>query len=275
MRLRAVSRWMLPAACVALMQAFGAAPAAAGAWTEEEGRWLLITSATYSQTTTGGYDQHGRPAGSGSYRTFEFSPYIEYGVTDDLTVGLQPRIDYVNLSYNTGRARQTNAGLAEVNLFARYTLYRWDFDVVSVQGMFGLPGTAGNNQPLVANPWAEYEARALWGHAFDLTDDIHGFTDVELAYRLSGGHSADQIHLDVSVGILPDPDWLILAQVFATKSVRNQTGNGGDYDQVRVQLGVANQIEDDVWLQLGVFRDVAGRKLAKATGGLVSLLFRF
>jgi hypothetical protein len=270
------------AARLGLLSAIGLAgvamatrPALAGAWTEDEGRWLLVNQATFNQTSTGGYDQQGRSAGTGRYRQFEFSPYIEYGVTQDFTVGLQPRFDYVNLSYNTGRTGQSNGGLAEVNLFTRYTIYRWDFDVVSVQGMFGLPGVGASTQPQIAMPWAEYEARVLWGHAFDVTDEIGGFVDTSIAYRFSGGHAADQIHLDATIGIKPDPDWLIMAQGFATRSVRNQTGTGGDYDQIRVQLSVAHQIDDDVWLQLGGFRDVGGRKLARATGLLAALWFKF
>lgn len=249
--------------------------ALAGAWPQSEGRWLLVTQGSYSETNTTGYDQQGRKAGSGRYSQFEFSPYIEYGVTEEVTFGMQPRTEFVDLSYNTGRSRQQNTGLSQINLFARYAIYRWDFDVLSVQGQIGLPGAAARTQPQIAMPWTEYEARLLWGHAFEISSRTKGFLDTELGYRLNGGHSADQLRLDITLGIAPDPDWLILAQVFATRSLRNQRGTGGDYDQVRVQLAAANQIADDTWLELGVFEDVSGRKLGRARGVLSALWFHF
>jgi len=249
--------------------------ALAGAWPQSEGRWLLVTQGSYSETNATGYDQQGRKAGSGRYSQFEFSPYIEYGVTEEVTIGLQPRTEFVDLSYNTGRARQQGSGVSQVNLFARYAVYRWDFDVLSVQGQIGLPGTAGGNQPQIAMPWTEYEARVLWGHSFELTGQTKGFLDTQFGYRLNGGHSADQLRLDLTLGVFPDPDWLLLAQMFATRSLRNQSGTGGDYDQVRVQLAVANQIWDDVWLELAVFEDIDGRKLGRARGLLSALWFHF
>lgn len=269
------ARSLLACALVTVLSALAGGEAQAGAWPQDEGRWLVINSFTYSETNTTGYNLQGQKAGSGAYKTFEFSPYIEYGVSEDWTLGAQPRLDLVNLSYNNGRPSQSGSGLAAVNLFARYTVYRWDFDVLSVQGMLSVPGVAGNNQPVVASQWAAFEPRVMWGHSFDITDDISAFLDTELAYRIDAGHNADQVHLDVTIGVTPDPDWLFMIASSNTLSMRNNIDNGGDFDQYRILVSGAYQVMDDVWFQLGVFQDIATRKVSRSRGLTAALWFRF
>lgn len=252
------------------------AQAQAGAWPQDEGRWLLVNQFTYIDSPSNGYNSQGRPDGHGTLQQFEFSPYIEYGITEDWTLGLQPRFQYADLSEPAGqKGGGTNVGLAEVNLFARYTIYKWDYDVLSVQGMFGAPGSAGGGQPQVANPWPEYEARVLYGHSFDVTDDVSGFLDTELAYRLEGGHNADQLHWDTTLGIRPDPDWLLMLQFNATFGLGNNTGNGSHYNQYRLQAGVGTRIADETWLVLAAFHDLGGNNVALGTGAVLSIWTRF
>jgi hypothetical protein len=261
---------------LAVAAACGSAPAWAGAWPQDVGRWLLVNQFTYTDSPASGYNSQGRPDGHGSLQQFEFSPYIEYGVTEDWTLGLQPRLQYANLSVPSGqKGGGSDTGLAEVNLFSRYTLYKWDFDVLAVQAMLGAPGSAGGGQPMVAMPWPEYEMRLLYGHAFDVTDGVSGFFDTEIAYRLEGGHNADQIHSDTTLGLRPYPDWLVMLQFNATYSLHNNTGTGGDYDQYRLQAAIGKQIADETWLVLGAFHDLGGHNVALGTGATLAIWSRF
>jgi len=250
--------------------------ARAGAWPQEQDRWLVVNAFTYINTPTNGYDSQGRPSGHGTLSQFEFSPYIEYGVTDDWTLGLQPRVQYADLSVPSGqKGGGSKAGLAEVNLFARYTIYKWDYDVLAIQGMLGVPGTAGSGQPQVAIPWPEYEARLLYGHSFDLTDDMSGFFDTEIAYRLEGGHNADQLHSDTIIGLNPSPDWLLMLQFNATIGLGNNTGTGGHYNQYRLQAGIGTRLADETWLVLSAFHDLGGNNVALGNGALLAIWTRF
>jgi hypothetical protein len=250
--------------------------AQAGAWPQDEGRWLVVNQFTYIDSPANGYNSQGRPEGHGSLQQIEFSPYIEYGVTEDWTLGLQPRLQYADLSVPTGqRGGGANTGLAEINLFSRYTIYKWDYDVLAVQAMLGAPGISGGGQPMVANPWPEYELRLLYGHAFDLTDDVSGFFDTEIAYRLEGGHNADQIHWDSTIGLRPDPDWLVMLQFNASKGLRDNTGTGGDYDQYRLQAALGTRIADETWIVLGAFHDLGGHNVALGTGATLAIWTRF
>ncbi len=253
-----------------------ASAAQAGAWPQEQGRWLIVNQFTFSDTATKGYDNQGRPAGNGSLKQFEFSPYIEYGVTPEWTLGLQPRFQVAHLSAPVGQKGASSAsGLAEVNLFSRYTLYRWDYDVLAVQAMLGVPGFAGKNMPTVAAPWPEYEARLLYGHSFDFGKNISAFFDTEVAYRLEGGHNADQIHSDTTFGFRPDSDWLAMLQFNATWGLANNTGSGSNYDQYRLSAAIGRRVGADTWLLLGGYTDLGGRNVSLGNGVTVSIWTKF
>ncbi len=263
----------LAALVAALGLASGAAQAAA--WPQEEGRWLIVNQFTYSDSATNGYDSQGRPSGHGSLKQFQFSPYIEYGVTPELTVGMQPQFQVANLSGSKRSGGGTSGGLTQVNLITRYTIYRWDYDVLAVQAQLGIPGYTGNDKPAVADPWTEYEARLLYGHSFDVTDDVSGFFDTELAYRLNGGHASDQIHSDTTLGFKFGDDWLVYVQAALTFGLRNNVGTGGDYDQYRGQITLARRISDEVWLAIGGYHDFGGRNVALGNGVTASIWLRF
>jgi len=255
--------------------ALAPAAARAGAWPQDEDRWLVVNQFTYSESQTNGYGPTGQRVGHGNFKQFEFSPYIEYGVTPDWTVGLQPRFQYANLSVPNGQSGGgSTTGLAQVNVFARYTLYRWDFDVVALQGTLGIPGYAGKNNPQVAYPWTEFEARILYGHSFDVTDDISGFFDTELAYQIAGGNNADMIHSDTLLGI-KDEDWIAFIQYNMTLGLGNNRGTGGNYDQYRIGASIGRRIGDDTWLVLGGYHDIAGSHVALGNGVILSLWMRF
>lgn len=250
--------------------------AMAGAWPQDENRWLVVNQFSYSESQTNGFGPNGQRIGHGNFKQFEFSPYIEYGVTPDWTIGVQPRFQYANLSVPSGQCcGGSTLGVAQVNLFARYTLYRWDFDVLAVQATFGTPGYTGKNNPQVAAPWASAEIRGLYGHAFDVTDDVTGFFDTELAYRYQGGHNADELHSDTTIGLKPGEDWIALLSFNMTLGVGNNTGTGGNYDQYRIGAAVGYRILDETWLVLGGYHDIAGSHVALGNGVTLSIWTRF
>ena len=265
------------ALAMAVASALAPSAALAGAWPQEEGRWLVVNQFTYEESQTNGYGPQGQRVGHGNFKQFEFSPYIEYGLTEDWTLGVQPRIQYANLSVPNGQSGGgSTTGLVEVNLFARYTIYKWDYDVLAVQATFGTPGYAGkNNNPQVANPWAEGELRLLYGHSFDITDNMSGFFDTEVAYRIEGGNNADQFHSDTILGFKPDPDWIAMINFNMTLGMGNNTGTGGNYDQYRIGAAIGTRIVDDWWVVLGGFHDIAGSHVALANGVTLSIWTRF
>lgn len=249
------------------------ATALAGAWPQPAGGWQAIEQFTYYQTKTEGYDSEGRPAGYGTYRQLEFSPYVEYGATDRLTLGMQPRLQTVWNSTSAGTA--TSWGLAEFNLFARWTLAQYTNDVFSVQGTAGLPGGATSADPEVAYRNAEYEARLLWGHALEFGGGMSAFTDLEAGYRARMGPDADEVHLDVTAGFRPVARWLLLAQSFTTLGMRNSAPTGANYSITKLQISGVYSLTQHVAVQAGFYSELAGRNVSLGNAGLVALWLNF
>ena len=262
-------------ASLAAAMALAALPVAAraGAWPEQSGQWLMIDSLTYYQVGVSGYDAFGRPAGTGTYRQTEFSPYIEYGVNNRWTVGMQPRLQYVTQSGLPGT--KGTFGLVQWNLFLRYALYQDDWNVVSVQGTVGLPGTANGDVPLLAQPNSEYEARLLYGRGFVLPNGWHGFADFETGYRIESNGWADQFRGDATLGLNVTPNWLVMAQSFNTVSVGSTKPGESDYDLYRVELSAVRTLTPHISLQFGAWHDAGGRQIALGNAGVLAIWLRY
>lgn len=245
----------------------------AGAWPQDAGHLLVINTFSYYQVGVSGYDAFGRPAGKGTYRQTEYAPYIEYGLNDRWTLGTQPRVQQVSQSGLPGT--KNTFGLVQWNLFARYAFYRDDWNVISIQGTVGLPGTANGNEPLLAQPNAEYEARLLYGRGFVLPNGWHGFTDLETAYRVESNGWADQFRGDATIGLNITPSWMVMAQSLNTVSVGHAVPGESDYDLYRVELSVVHSITDHISLQLGAWHDAGGRQIALGNAGVAAIWLRY
>jgi protein XagA len=246
--------------------------ARAGAWTQPAGGLLVINSLSYYQVNVVGYNTFGRPSGHGTYQQVEFAPYIEYGLNGRVTIGMQPRVQYVVQSGLPGT--KDSFGLVQLNLFVRYLLLQAGPNVFSVQGTIGIPGTATADEPLLAQPNAEYEARLLYGRGFDLPNGWHGFANAELGYRIEANGWADQIRGDVTFGLNVTPDWMLLAQSFNTISVGQASPGGSDYSLYRVEFSAVHSFTPHISLQFGAWHDAGGHKIALGNAGIVALWFR-
>jgi hypothetical protein len=244
----------------------------AGAWPQEPGQWQAIEQFTYYQAAVQGTGPHGEPVGIGTYHQMEFAPYVEYGLTDRWTLGTQPRLQSVWTE--SAGATKWSDGLAQLNVFARYTVYHGDYDVVAVQGQVGVPGAATSADPQVAYPNTEYELRGLYGHGFSL-GSWTGFTDAEVAGRLRMGADADEVRLDLTAGVRPVPDWMLLVQSFSTIGLRDNGPGGADYSITKLYASLVYDITPRVSVQVGGYRELAGRNVSLGNAGLLALWLKF
>ena len=252
-----------------------AAPSAAlaGAWPEPQGQTLMINTFSYYQVAVQGYNQFGKPTGTGIYRQTEYAPYIEYGLTPKLTLGFQPRLQTITQSGlpNTGHA----FGLVQANLFLRDALYQDNESVISVQGQIGIPGNATSGPPQLAQGNAEYEARLLYGRNITLPGGLAAFIDVEPAYRFEENGTANQFRGDVTLGLKPDDNWLLLAQSFNTISNGHAQPGESDYNLYRIELSAVRNINQVVAIQFGAWHDAGGKNISLGNAGVLALWLRF
>ena len=264
-----------PAATALALIALASVPqaATAGAWPQAPDQWQVIQQLTLYQAITQGFDNKGRPVSAGRYTQFEYSPYIEYGLSDRWTLGAQPRVQTV-WNGTSGNTRRTD-GLAQANLFARYTAWRGTNDVVSIQAQYGQRGAATSKSPQVAYSSTEYELRLLYGHGFDFGGGWTGFTDIEVAGRARSGTSADELRIDVTAGVRPRFDLLFLLQSFSTIGLKDQSPGGSNYDITKLQLSAVYSLTPAVAIQIGGYTELAGRNVSLGNAGLVALWLSF
>ncbi len=127
-----------------------------GAWLLPPGDGQVIADTFFSDSTQA-FDAQGHPVPS--YRKFELGTYIEYGLTNWLTLVASPSYDRIQ---NPPPGQSFN-GLGESEIAARVGLYRTDTSVLSFQaGLrspgFSLPIRLGRSRcaaplPLMSGAW--------------------------------------------------------------------------------------------------------------------------
>lgn len=228
-------------------------------------------SGTFTTSPTG-FDRSGKVVDIADYTKFEFSPYFEYGLTDDITFIAQPQLRSVTVA-RWQEARHT--GLGYTDLGARLRLWSSDRAVLSGQALVRIPGVSDENDPAQAGSTdTEVDIRLLYGRAFDL-GPWPSFVDTQFGYRWRQGRPADQVRFDLTLGVRPREDILLLAQSFNTFAAL------ASYDflerdrEHKVELSVVWDATRHLSLQFGGIATVAGRNTLRERGVVAALWWRF
>jgi hypothetical protein len=265
----------MSACCFALTLTLGLPRAAqAGAWPQaEDGGFVTIPIAPYLARTQG-YDARGVANGYGTQRSLEVAPYWEHGLAARWTIGLQPRLTATWM--NEPSNHKTNFGLAEVQAFARYNLYRDDRNAVSIQGGVGIPGVAQRDRnPSLAETNASYELRLLYGRGIPIAPTVNAFFETQVGYRYRSGPAADVVYLSNTLGIRPYPDWVIWVQSITDLGMRNSRGEGADYSVERLSANIAWDVTPNSTLAIGYTREIVGRHVPLGQGGMLAYWYRY
>ncbi|MDN5927534.1 MAG: hypothetical protein L0I29_10705 [Hyphomicrobiales bacterium] len=238
------------------------APAHAGAWLQEKGHGLLILSTTMLSGDKV-FDAAGHPFDIPRYNRFDTSAWLEYGLTDGLTLVLRPQFRSVSLGkpYNLHYS-----GLGYTGLGARIGLWSSGGTVLSLQSMLRIPG-----EPLVGSAQFETETRLLYGHSYKL-GTWPAFIDTQFAYRFRAGIAPDEVRSDVTFGVRPRPDLMMMAQAFSTFSFGGFYASGWEY---KVQLSAVWDFAKDWSVQVGGSATVAGVNALQERGYFAAIWKRF
>jgi len=244
----------------ACLMAMSASPALAGAWTQGEGETLLITTARLGKADEG-YDAYGFRSQSRDFEKREVEAYLEYGLRNSLTLVFAPSYQSVDDS------SRHESGLAYADLGLRVRLYDGKFGVISVQPLLILPGTtSGSDNPLTGSGRLEEEARLLVGNDFTLFG-LHGFQNVEAAYRYRGAERS-QLRSDVTVGVDLGPRVQVFAKSF---TILGQD----DFLMQKVQGSLSYALTPRWTVEGGYGITVAGRNVVAERTSFLALWFKY
>ncbi|MCW6508044.1 hypothetical protein [Lichenifustis flavocetrariae] len=243
----------------------------AGAFNIPQGQGLAIVDFTFS----GGsryFNGLGRLAPADRFQRGDVSDYVEYGVTDWLMAIVRPDLTVVSLH---GQPSGQYAGLGTSEAGAQLRLLAFGPAVLAAQGTFRLPGSTDRRDPaLVGQTSHDADLRGLFGVSFAL-GDWPAFLDAQMAYRFRDGAAPDELHADLTLGVRPRADIMVLLQAFNTTGLAPGTPWFPRQEYTHVELSGVYDL-GPVWsVQLGVFTTVLGRQTLRERGVTSAVWHRF
>lgn len=266
-------RWFICLFYVSIFLSFVPLVLHAAAWNQSKGKSQIINTFTY-YTTKRFFDASGDKQSQLRFTKLEYNPYAEYGVSDTLTLGINP--SYQLLSQASNQGNLYNKGLADIELFLRRSLWKNDTTVFSLQPLIKIPSlNGGKGDPALSNNQIDTELRLLAGHSIKYWGQYH-FANLELAYRKRWEAPGDEIRADGTLGLRWSDKNMLLCQSFNTFSLSNgggalQLANSSDFDLNKLQASYVREISERLSLQSGVFTHIAGKNTGAGGGFLVSL----
>ena len=261
----------------ALTFATVASQAYAGAWTQAQGdTQIIMTGAYYSASDL--YDNRGHTQSQPAYSKYELSPYVEYGLSDDITLGGNLSLQDATQSRSGGTPAQTNWGLGDSEFFVRKRLWQQNGFVASIQPLIKLPSPESStlDQPMLGGSHPDLALGLSGGYGFSAYGLNH-FVDVDTQYRYRFGPSHNQMKIAAIAGVHVSDKWLLMPQLFLTErtstpaTVSYTQSSGDDYNVTRLQLSAVYSLNASTSFQFGGFDDVNGKNTGHGKGVLLAI----
>ncbi len=235
----------------------------------EEKRGQAIATVYYSQSKRG-FDDDGNVVDINDYDKLEVFLLAEYAVTDDLTLIFNP--SFRDVSVEGG---DNSTGLGYTALGARYDVLKDDDGWLALEGSVRIPGVErADNLAQVGSTDTEYDLRLRGFHNISVAG-LPGFVDAQTSYRLRDGDPPNEFHGDLTVGVRPKQNLLLMAQSFNTISDGAGQGIFDSYRYHNVQFSAVQTVADGVSLQLGVVGTIAGENALRERGGFAAIWVDF
>jgi hypothetical protein len=244
----------------------------AGAWMLDAGQSVAIVTATASRADKA-FDGSGNTQSIPRYSKNELQALFEFGATSWLTLMLAPSLQHVRIA---PPFEATRGGLGYTDIGARVRLGGGDSWVVSAQTTFRVPGTFDkNNLAAIGYTDPEVDVRALLGYGFK-TGAWPAFVDVQVAQRFRLGGPPDEFRADLTLGVRPREDWLVLLQSFNVVS----EGAGSQpffpsYSYSKLQLSAVYSVTPKLSLQLGGYTTYWGQNALQENGLVAGAWYKF
>lgn len=250
----------------------------AAAWTRPQGDLLILFPMSYTVADEA-FDENGDRVDRRRFEMVEFSPLLEYGITDSLTGGLQPK--YRHVSVDTLNGKESNSGLAETDLFLRQRLWQRDQAAFSIQGLVKVPISPDEEDPAaLGRDQVDLDIKLLYGNR-------HGagrgtiFYNGELGYRKRFEGPDDEIMANAFLGWTPGGPWSFILRSANTFGVGNEDGNsevltaGPSFTRHDVQFMAIYRLPNSMAIVGGVSNTYAGENVGVGNTGFMALTLPF
>jgi protein XagA len=240
-----------------------------GAWLLPSGEGQVIANMFFSDSNRA-YNAQGHLIPVPDYRKFELGTYIEYGLTDWLTLVASPSYDRIH----NPPPGQSYIGLGESEIAARVGLYRADTSVLSFQAGLRSPGGsfADSLGPFAVRRAASLDVRGLIGRNV-VVAGMEGFVEAQAGYRFYAAGQPGEWRIDLTIGLRPLPRLLVMLQSYT--SIVNGSLQFGHVSWTKLQPSLVYDISPQWSVQIGGFVTVAGINAGRELGPMAGVWYRF
>ena len=251
-----------------LLLAFAGSPASASPWARLDGEILVISGMNYFRSDLSSQDPKG-----GFFESLENDTYLEFGLTEDITIGGKAVYGTSWLTNSAGAF--SDSGFSEIEGYAQYQFLRTIKHAASVKLSAGKPAAfqSGARSDLESGG-ADLELAGLYGRNV-MFEPVKIFVAGEAGFRKRFGENADLLRTQATIGVEPGKHWVLLLETFAAVSMRNESDGGADYDIVKIKPSVVYRFNRRWAVQAGVTEEVVDRNLARGRTYFIGLWSAF
>lgn len=260
--------------CIALLVAttYGANAAIAGAWLQEPGNTLAIVTVRHLRADNI-INRSSELTANGRLSKVEPELYLEYGLASRLT--LLSKFTRSTDQIKVLGHQFTNTDFQRLELGSRAYLFTWDgtryvVDLIAGRTM----GTQPIDPSLSTTGQFDIEVALITGTPFEQWG-MSGFNETRIAYRHRPGIRPAEAHLEVTLGVNLDTDWLLLLKNQNMHSLGRTPSPFGHYRSNKAELSIVHELEPGFSIEAGSFRTVAGRNVLEETGLKIAFWYRF
>jgi hypothetical protein len=271
----------------------------AGAWVLPEGKYKIINNFIFQHQKTIFSPKEEYNIWDKKH-AFIYNPYIEYGIDNEMTVGISPVYEHAR-KYPQIRKHE----LLSTDIFFRKLLLEGsEGNVLSIQPLLTFP-----NGDELEYKSVKAELRLARGKVRYI-DDRKMFMSYEIGFRKNFEPIPTEFFADITLGADLSSKWTIFLQSFATfnstvhyrvckdinnnlsenylcnaqidnyRAGYNEPNYNYKYEQhslndVKLQLSFKNQLTDSIAFQYGVFTHVNSKNINSGEGFLLSLWLDF
>lgn len=260
------------AAVLACAAAMVCAPdALAGGWPMLPGTSQIIIRATQSSADTQ-FDHMGKRQDVLPYRKREIAAYGEYGLFDDLTLVGELAWKEDRKDWHAG-ARFTERGFSRLKVGFRYALGEWKDTEFALQPIATFHLQKAGDDPSMPGPGdTDLEA----GGSLARSDTLLGmeiFSVQEIGYSFSGGGRPDRLRADITLGLKPWRDVMLLIESRNAANLGDLRRQGTQ--ESKLALSLVYEVREDWSVEAGLIRTVFGRNALEERGVTLGLWYRF
>ena len=244
--------------------------AVAGAWTQPEGETQIIADVGYSIAGQS-FDHHSRPNWPVQFDKILTTVDGEYGWNDWLTLVLAPEYAHARLLRPGKLPEQADDGAVMAG--ARVRLWNGG-GVFSAQMTAKTAGAFDMTVSADGAPGRQLELRLLYGANFTLFGR-DGFWDAEIAQRWIEGLRADEMPIDLTLGLRVSKRMRVLVQSFNIVAQGNARQPYSYYRAHKLSLSLVTDLSPGLSFESGAYISPAGQNALDEQGFDISLWVHF